>query len=91
VIDQRLPGSNAALPADYALQHPHDWLESARHAHANQRSSNQKVEVEKIVGIGVDFTSCHAPRSLRRHSSLPPRRFQIHSSLLAKALETSRR
>src|SRR5205823_4091648 len=57
VIDRELPESGIALPADYALQHPIDWLESA--AIACQSAMRQaKVDAKRVVGIGVDFTSC---------------------------------
>jgi L-ribulokinase len=57
VIDQTLPGSSSKLPADYALQHPHDWLASAAVACTKGvRAGN--IDVADVVGIGVDFTSC---------------------------------
>ena len=31
-ITQTLPGGKTPLPADFALQHPNDWLESAARA-----------------------------------------------------------
>src|SRR5262249_3476251 len=57
VIDQTLPGASEKLPADYALQHPQDWLDSAGHAcRAAMREGN--ISPDNIVGLGVDFTSC---------------------------------
>ncbi|HEX8521331.1 MAG TPA: ribulokinase [Tepidisphaeraceae bacterium] len=57
VIDQKLPGTNAALPADYALQHPQDWLDSASQA-CQRAIAESGAAAGDVVGIGVDFTSC---------------------------------
>src|SRR5213595_1631447 len=57
VIDCQLPGSGVALPADYALQHPGDWLESAGGA-CKAAMRQARAEAKSVVGIGVDFTSC---------------------------------
>ena len=56
-ITSKLPGTNVSLAADYALQHPSDWLESAVRA---TRSAWRRVgdASARIIGIGVDFTSC---------------------------------
>ncbi len=57
VIDHELPSGGGRLPADYALQHPGDWLEdSAKACRAAVRRA--KIQLDDIVGIGVDFTSC---------------------------------
>lgn len=65
VIDRELPGGGGRLPADYALQHPQDWLESAGEAcraalnDASARGAGVVDAVARaVVGIGVDFTSC---------------------------------
>ena len=52
-----LPGSDLQLPPDYALQHPSDWLDSATRA---VRGAWRRVGQPdaRLVGIGVDFTSC---------------------------------
>ncbi len=58
VIDRFLPTDAAsALPADYALQHPQDWLDSAAAA-CGEAMRASGVQVEDVAGIGVDFTSC---------------------------------
>lgn len=45
------------LPSDYALQHPLDWLDSA--AQAVRAACDKSGEsADRIIGIGVDFTSC---------------------------------
>src|SRR5688572_15663082 len=57
VIDVQLPDGNVALPPDYALQHPQDWLDSASEAcRAAVKSSG--ASADQVIGIGVDFTSC---------------------------------
>jgi L-ribulokinase len=57
VIDRELPASKVALPADYALQHPEDWLASASRA-CKAAMRQAKADAKSVVGIGVDFTSC---------------------------------
>lgn len=49
--------SKSKLPAEFALQHPSDWLQCAGKAvRAAVRQNN--IGKESIAGIGVDFTSC---------------------------------
>ncbi|MCC9601781.1 ribulokinase [Stieleria sp. JC731] len=56
-IVDRLPTSQAQLPPRFALQAPLDWIESA--AEATRLAVQQNgVSRDRIVGIGVDFTSC---------------------------------
>ncbi len=57
VIDAALPDSGVRLPADWALQHPGDWIASIEKA-VPQALAAAGVAKEAIVGIGVDFTSC---------------------------------
>ena len=57
VIDRTLPGTDVALPPEWALQDPEDYLEVLRVAvPAAVRASG--VDPERIVGIGIDFTAC---------------------------------
>ena len=57
VIDSVLPSGGGKLPADFALQHPSDWLNSlATACHSAKRQAG--IEGSEVVGIGVDFTSC---------------------------------
>ena len=54
VMDTSLP-SGISLPADFALQHPRDYLE----AFGNTVSAVlEKVSPEDVIGIGIDFTTC---------------------------------
>ncbi len=58
VLDQTLPVPAAGrLPADYALQHPGDWLRSAAEA-CRRALAGGNIRADDVVGIGVDFTSC---------------------------------
>lgn len=57
VIDRALPTGGGALPADYALQHPQDWLDSAGHS-TREAMRLAGVSPDDVVGVGVDFTSC---------------------------------
>jgi L-ribulokinase len=57
VIDRELPGGGEALPPDWALQHPGDWVEVIeRGVPAALRAAD--ISAEAVVGLGVDFTSC---------------------------------
>jgi L-ribulokinase len=56
-ITSTLPSTGAPLPPDYALQHPSDWLLAATRA---VRGALRRVgkSGSRLIGIGVDFTSC---------------------------------
>ena len=56
-ITDRLPTGGRALPAQYALQHPEDWLDAAARAVRRARKEGG-VAADAVMGIGVDFTSC---------------------------------
>jgi len=57
VIDRKLPGSDVALPSDWALQDPDDYLEALG---ATVRSVLQQsgADPSEVIGIGIDFTAC---------------------------------
>jgi len=57
VIDEILPTSGTRLPADYALQDPRDWLDSAAIA-CKSALAAAEISPTNVAGIGVDFTSC---------------------------------
>ena len=59
VIDDRLPrpDDDVELEADWALQHPSDYLESVRIT-VPRLLAETGVAPEEVVGIGIDFTSC---------------------------------
>ncbi len=56
-LTETLPGTGEKLAADFALQHPQDWLDSAARA---VRSALRAADADAadVAGIGVDFTSC---------------------------------
>ncbi|MBI9012272.1 MAG: ribulokinase [Clostridiales bacterium] len=57
VIDERLPGTDILLDHDWALQNPDDYLHVLKSAVPCAVSASG-VNVDDIIGIGVDFTSC---------------------------------
>ncbi len=56
VLDRQLPETGEALPAGWALEDPADW-EEALYATISGVIRKSGVEPEKIIGVGVDFTS----------------------------------
>ncbi|MEX2672257.1 MAG: ribulokinase [Phycisphaeraceae bacterium] len=56
-ITRTLPVTGESLPADFALQHPADWLDAAAEA-VQKAMAEAGVTAEQVIGIGVDFTSC---------------------------------
>ena len=54
VMDTSLP-SGLSLPADFALQHPHDYLEAFGKTIS---SVMEKISPDDVIGIGIDFTTC---------------------------------
>ena len=56
VLDATLP-DGTGLPPQFALQHPGDWLEALR-ASLVEAVAASGVAAERVVGVGVDFTSC---------------------------------
>ncbi|MFD9334652.1 ribulokinase [Streptomyces sp. NPDC060028] len=57
VIDRELPTTGAALPPDWALQHPDDWREVLRTAVPDAVAS-AGVDPGRVIGIATDFTAC---------------------------------
>lgn len=57
VIDRYLPGTNIAVPTEYALQNPRDYMEALE---CLLKDVWRKADIvpEQVIGIGVDFTSC---------------------------------
>lgn len=55
-LTESLPGLAAPLPPKFALQHPQDWIDSSFLA---ARTAIEKADAaDRVIGIGVDFTSC---------------------------------
>ncbi|MEV6805023.1 ribulokinase [Streptomyces sp. NPDC051132] len=57
VIDERLPGTGAQLPPDWALQHPDDWREVLRKA-VPEAVAASGIDPGDVIGIATDFTAC---------------------------------
>jgi len=57
VIDERLPVSGVKLRSDWALQHPHDYLEVLRRSVPAVLQA-AGVAPEQVIGVGIDFTAC---------------------------------
>ncbi|MEU3463778.1 ribulokinase [Streptomyces sp. NPDC006733] len=56
VIDHRLPGTDAPLPPDWALQHPGDWLDVIRRA-VPEAVAAAGIDPAEVIGVGTDFTA----------------------------------
>ncbi len=57
VIDSTLPLTGAALPPDFALQDPADYIEAFRNTICSV-IKDSRVDPADIIGIGIDFTCC---------------------------------
>jgi L-ribulokinase len=57
VIDRELPDGGEALDADWALQDPDDWVTVLEDGIAYV-VADAGVDAARVVGIGIDFTSC---------------------------------
>jgi len=57
VIDAALPGSGIHLGADWALQHPMDYLEVVRRGGAAALAIGD-IAPGRVIGVGIHFTSC---------------------------------
>src|SRR5580704_4141863 len=68
-ITDYLPGTNDRLPADFALQHPLDWIDSAAQA-VRTGLTNGQIEPARVISIGVDFTSCTMLPALKNGTPL---------------------
>ncbi|WP_093781991.1 ribulokinase [Streptomyces sp. yr375] len=56
VLDRALP-DGTALPPDWALQVPSDYVDVLRHA-VPKALARAGVRPEQVIGIGTDFTAC---------------------------------
>ncbi|MFF6951143.1 ribulokinase [Streptomyces iakyrus] len=56
VLDRALP-DGTALPPDWALQVPSDYIDVLRHA-VPEALARSGVRPEQVIGIGTDFTAC---------------------------------
>lgn len=59
VIDERLPGTDAELEKEWALQDPNDYVEAwVETVAAVVRDTSHRLSPRQIIGIGTDFTAC---------------------------------
>ncbi|MBB6450926.1 L-ribulokinase [Geomicrobium halophilum] len=56
VIDEKLP-DGTTLSDDWALQHPHDYIEVLTTA-VPEAIQKANVDPQDVIGISIDFTSC---------------------------------
>jgi L-ribulokinase len=57
VMDQKLNSSGAALPPDWALQDPNDYVAVIKHA-VPAAIANAGIDASAVIGITTDFTAC---------------------------------
>jgi L-ribulokinase len=57
VMDQKLNSTGAALPPDWALQNPNDYVDVIKHA-VPAAIANAGIEASQVIGITTDFTAC---------------------------------
>ncbi|BCB82379.1 hypothetical protein Pflav_087890 [Phytohabitans flavus] len=57
VIDQALPATGTALPPDWALQDPEDYVDVLRTA-VPAAIADAGVDPAQVIGISTDFTAC---------------------------------
>lgn len=57
VLDRRLPGSDATLPPEWALQVPEDYREVLRIA-VPAAIAASGIDPAAVIGIATDFTAC---------------------------------
>lgn len=57
VIDDVLPGTGRRLEMDWALQHPQDYIQVLTTS-VPEVIRKSGVDPERIIGVGIDFTSC---------------------------------
>jgi L-ribulokinase len=57
VMDTVLASSGQALPPDWALQDPRDYLDVLRHA-VPAAVTEAGIAADQVIGVGTDFTAC---------------------------------
>jgi L-ribulokinase len=57
VVDRTLPATGEALPPDWALQMPGDWVHVLKTA-VPEAVAASGVDPADVIGIGTDFTAC---------------------------------
>jgi L-ribulokinase len=64
VIDAHLPGGGTALPPDWALQNPDDYVEVLKRT-IPEVLRTSGIDAADVIGVGVDFTACTMLPTLR--------------------------
>lgn len=57
VIEGKLPHTTTAIDSNWALQHPQDYVDVLTNS-IPKVLEKTKINKDKIIGLGVDFTSC---------------------------------
>jgi len=57
VVDRTLPSSGAALPPEWALQVPSDYIDVLRNA-VPEALARAAIDPADVIGVGTDFTAC---------------------------------
>lgn len=57
VMDEYLPDNITKLEPDWALQHPHDYIE-ALSVVIPAVIKESTISTDSIIGLGIDFTGC---------------------------------
>ncbi len=57
VIDERLPGTDILLEADWALQDPQDYIDVFKNTIPAVLEESGE-DPENVIGLGIDFTAC---------------------------------
>jgi L-ribulokinase len=57
VMDRTLVASGAALPPEWALQVPSDYVDVIKHA-VPAALAEAGIDPSKVIGVGTDFTAC---------------------------------
>jgi len=57
VMDEFLPGGKLKLETDWALQHPHDYIEVLE-VTIPEILRKTGISPDDVIGLGIDFTAC---------------------------------
>ncbi|WP_059102571.1 ribulokinase [Shouchella shacheensis] len=57
VIDEELPVGNIKLESEWALQHPHDYMEVLETSISAVLKASGTT-ADQVIGLGIDFTAC---------------------------------
>ncbi len=90
-IEDTLPGTDLRLEPDWALQYPLDYVDVVERG-IPQALAQARVDPGRVIGIGVDFTSCTVLPTEQDGTPLcVVRRMARATPCVAEALEAPRR